>query len=270
MKRVAGISWVAIASWVGLLGIVAPLRAEDDVAGRIKRTLQARLPKLSIDAVQPAPVPGIYEVFVGNEVAYADATGNYLFVGRLMDTRNRRDLSAEQLDAHMAIDFHKLPFDRAIKIVKGNGKRQLALFADPDCPYCRQLEQSMRSISDVTIYVFLYPLESVHPGATVHAHEIWCSADRASAWTQWLLERKPPPGAGKAPPGASCAGDPVNELQALGTSLHIYSTPTMFLENGHRVGGAMAAPDLEKLLAQGSKEVPRTAAVSGAGHGSGG
>lgn len=223
------------------VGLMAPLHADEAaVRDRLKQTLESRFP-IKVDAVEPSPLPGVYEVISGHQIAYADATGDYLLVGRLMDTRTRHDLSAEHLDARDSIDFHALPFDKAIRIVKGNGARQLAIFADPDCPYCQQLEKDLRSVPDVTIFVFLLPLEHLHPNATAHAHAIWCAPDRGAAWTGWVIDRK-------APPSANCADDPISGIESLAQSLRIDATPTLFLQNGHRIGGEVPLEELQKLL----------------------
>jgi thiol:disulfide interchange protein DsbC len=227
-----------------------------DPLATLKATLQQRYPEIKIESIEPAPVAGLYEVRVAGRIIYVDASGEYLLLGKLVETRTRRDLTAAHLDRYRSIDFHKLPFERAIKIVKGNGRRQLALFADPDCPYCRELEKELRSVTDLTVYVFLYPLESLHPEATAHARAIWCSPDRATAWTEWMLERTPPPAA------AGCAGDPVSSIQDLAGSLQISSTPTMFLESGRRLSGALKADELQAGLDEG---IPGPApAVAGA------
>jgi thiol:disulfide interchange protein DsbC len=218
--------------------------ASDDVVSRLTQTLQKRFPTVRINAVQPSPVAGLYQVIAGDQVVYSDPSGEHVVVGHMMDTRTRQDLSAQALDTFYTIDFKSLPFDEAIKIVKGNGERKIALFADPDCPYCRQLEQSMRSMTNMTVYLFLFPLEQVHPHATADSEAIWCSPDRASAWTHWMLDRTPPP------KGGSCARDPIQKVHALADSLHVHATPTLFLQNGKRIGGAIPAEQLEKLMAE--------------------
>ena len=236
-----------------LLGAAAAGPPDDPATiDALRATLQQRYPDIAVEGIQPGPVPGIYTLFVRGRVVYADRTGDYLFVGKLIDTRTRHDVSAELLDARQPVDFHKLPFERAIKIVKGSGRRQLALFADPDCPYCRELEQELRSIDDLTVYVYLLPLENLHPDATAHARAIWCSPDRAAAWRAWMLERKPPPGSG-------CAEDPIAEIRALAASLHIAGTPTMFLESGLRLSSALPAVQLTQLLDTASGGAPPAA-----------
>jgi thiol:disulfide interchange protein DsbC len=233
------------------LSCITPLHADEQaVQTRLKQTLQERFPTLRIDSVQPAPFPGVYEVIAGEQVAYADASGNYLIVGRLMDTRTKQDLSAADLDAHNSIDFHTLPLDQAIRIVKGNGRRELAVFADPDCPYCQQLEKDLRSVTDLTVYVFLLPIVTLHPDAAKHAHAIWCAADPSAAWIAWVLDRKAPTPAGK------CAGDPTEATATLAASLHVHATPTLFLQSGERIGGDVPLDQLQRLIAQASLPVP--------------
>ena len=218
-------------------------RAEDATALAIlKQTLQQRFPDIKILDVQPTPAPGLFEIYTGDSIVYSTATGDHLILGSMMDTRTKRDLTAQSMDVHNAIDFASLPTGQAIKVVKGNGKRQLAVFADPDCPYCKKLEQELASVSDVTVYTYLYPLANLHPDAPTKAHAIWCSANRSETWTHWMVSQEP------AKPQANCSEDPLKDLQALGAKLHINSTPTLFLGNGKRISGMLTAAELEKAL----------------------
>jgi len=222
-------------------GSGAPAAAGSDIAGTLKQTIESRFPGVHVLEVQPAAVPGLYELYTGDQIVYADASGEYLLMGPLVQTRTRQNLTEDRLNEHGRIDFSSLPLDRAIKIVKGNGSRRFAVFSDPDCPFCQQLEQSLLSVSDITMYVFLYPIATLHPQATGKAHAIWCARDRSQAWNQWMHEKK-------LPPAGLCAGDPVKDLQQLGDKLRINSTPTMFFANGRRLAGAMPAADLERIL----------------------
>lgn len=237
-NRARHVAWVLIATRPLL---PACAQADEQAHARIKEALESRLPDQPILSVQASPVPGIYEVFTGNAIFHTDATGSYLFVGRLIDTRTKQDLNAGRVDDLNAIDFQTLPFDRAIRTVKGNGSRKLAVFTDPDCPFCQRLEQELQSISDVTIYTFLYPLKQIHPQAEAKSRAIWCAEDPAKAWNAWMLEKKDPG-------SATCEKDPVEELQALGKKLHITGTPALYFENGRRLSGALPAAQLEQLL----------------------
>jgi len=231
----AGLAAIGLSTLAGAAGAAA------DVPTAIREALAKRFPNVQVIDVRPGPVAGLYEVFTGDSIAYADATGDHLFVGSLIDTRNQRDLSSDRLDERLAIDFSTLPLDRAIKTVKGDGSRKLAVFSDPDCPYCQQLEHEIASISNVTVYTFLFPIAALHPTAPAKAHAIWCAENRSQAWTSWMMEKK-------MPEGASCDNDPVEELQALAKKLRINSTPVIYTGSGKRFGGTLPAAQLEKLL----------------------
>jgi len=210
----------------------------------IKKAIESRFAGVKVLDVIPSPINGLYEVYTGDRILYSDSTGDHLIVGSLIDSRTQTDLTQARMDERGAIDFKSLPFDKAIKITKGTGARPLAVFEDPDCPFCQRLEKELARVTDTTVYVFLYPIDKLHPEATLHSRQIWCAPDRAQAWTQWLTEHKPPPGV------SSCkGGDPVAALGKLGDDLHIDGTPTLFFANGKRVAGAMSAEEIKKMLA---------------------
>src|SRR6185369_18052904 len=152
-----------------------------------QKTLSERLPKSKIVDVRPAPLPGLYEVFTGGSMFYSDAKGDYVFEGSLIDTRTQKDLTEARVNERNVIRFDSLPFDKAIKVVKGDGSRKLAVFTDPDCPYCKRLEEEIKSVDNVTVYLFMFPLKQIHPNAERHAKAIWCSENSATAWTAWVL-----------------------------------------------------------------------------------
>jgi thiol:disulfide interchange protein DsbC len=254
-----------LACWVtfGLLALPGPLfAAAKDPTVAIKDTLKARFKDLEIIDVKPSPVPGLYEVFTGDSIAYSNATGDYVFVGSLMDTRTRANLTADRVNERNAVAFDTLPLGQAIKVVKGNGKRRMVVFSDPDCPYCKQLERTLADVNDTTVYVLLYPITSLHPDAANKAHAIWCARDRVSTWTSWMRDQQAPKTV-----SAPCKDDPVRALQALGHKLRVSSTPTLMFPSGRRVSGALPADELEPLLnapaaAQGSMPSAATPAAA--------
>lgn len=217
-----------------------------DIAAKIRATLKERIPELHIDAIHKGPLPGLYELNTGAELLYTNDTGTLIFAGNVVDTRTRQNLTADRWNTLNAIDFNTLPFDLAIKAVRGDGSRRLVVFADPLCPYCQQLEREMQGLTNVTIYTFLYPLETIHPGASVKSVDIWCAKDRSTAWSKWMLQ--------KVDPGDTrCKGAPIDAVQALGEKLHIDSTPTLFTIDGKRTRGAIKHNEIEQLLAQAHK-----------------
>lgn len=222
---------------------VAPLSAAQDKSPdltQLQKTLTERLPKAQIVDIQPASVPGLYEVFTGGALFYSDATGDYIFNGSLIDTRTKKNLTEDRVNERNAIRFDSLPFEKAIKVVKGDGSRKLAVFTDPDCPYCKRLEEEMKSVSNVTMYLFMFPLK-IHPNAERHAKSIWCSDDRPTAWTSWVLDKK-------EPTDKTCQNDPVAATLQLGEKLNVNGTPTIYFEDGSRQAGAMKAADLEARM----------------------
>lgn len=112
---------------------------------------------------------GLYEVRIGNDVFYSNATGDYLIQGELIDTKAQRNLTEDRINQLTAIDFKQLPLEDSIKIVRGNGERQIAVFEDPNCGYCKRFERDLQNVDNVTIHMFLYPIlsrDSVESRAT--------------------------------------------------------------------------------------------------------
>lgn len=215
---------------------VAPALAE-----KIRAALKEHVPKLVVSEVHDTPLPGIYEIVSPDGVSYTDVTGDYVLMGQLVDTRKQRNLTQERWTAFNNVDFNSLPFSLAIKSTRGDGSRQIAVFADPKCPYCQELEGELAKLDNITVYTFLYPLENVHPGATVKAHQIWCATDRASAWNNWMRKQE-------APPEHECADDPIKQLEALGDKLHIETTPTIIYRSGRRSPGMPSTKQFEHYL----------------------
>lgn len=233
-----------------------------DVDASIREVFATSYPAVKIVDVRPGPVEGLYEVFTGDNVVYANASGSLLFVGPLVDTATKGNLTTQRVDERNSIDFSTLPFDKAIKTVKGDGRHTLAVFSDPDCPFCKQLEQSIHTFDNVTIYTFLYPITSLHPDAANKARNLWCAENRSQAWQQWMID-------GKAAPTvtASCKADPIDELQNLGQKLRVGSTPTMFFANGRRVAGALTAEQLKQKFdaVEGAKASAKQGATAAGG-----
>ncbi|HEY3537776.1 MAG TPA: DsbC family protein [Trinickia sp.] len=212
----------------------------DQTTDKLKATLQARLPDLQIKSITKAPVAGLYEVNVGAQLIYSDANGDYVFVGDLLDTKAHANLTEARLAEINKVDFASLPLADAVKVVKGNGSRKIAVFSDPNCPYCKQLEASLKSIDNITVYTFLYPVLS--DDSTAKAKAIWCSADRAKTWEAWMLERRAPSGTG------SCDTSAIDKNLALGRGMNVTGTPTIILADGRRLPGAVSADALERAL----------------------
>jgi thiol:disulfide interchange protein DsbC len=227
----------------------------------LKSVLKERFPEVPIEQIVQSPIPGIYEVNTATDIVYADASGEHVIMGTMLATKTRQNLTTLRWDERNTIDFAKLPLDLAIKNVKGDGSRVLAVFSDPHCPYCQKLEKSLEEMNNTTVYTFLFPIEQLHPGATKDAHALWCSADRPDAWKKWMLTQQSPTIA------KGCSEDPLTKIHDLGDKLRVQSTPTVFLSNGRRVTGALPAAELEQRLSAAKAAAPASAANAAAGKG---
>jgi thiol:disulfide interchange protein DsbC len=210
-------------------------------AASVKHAIESRFPGTEVQHVAKGPMDGLYEVVLDGRLVYSDAQANYLFVGSIIDAKTQRNITRDRAHELFKVKFDSLPLDKAIKVVKGNGKRQMAVFSDPDCPFCKRLEKTMESINDVTMYVFLYPIESLHPDATKKAAAVWCSDDRAKAWQDLMLK-------GVRPKSGDTCTNPVADIVKLGQRLGVTGTPTIIFSDGHVAPGALPAKELNRLL----------------------
>ena len=209
----------------------------------IRKNLSERLPQLEkIDEVSKSPMDGLYEIRVnGTDIYYTDAQGNYLVQGNLIDTKQRRNLTEERIDKLTAIAFDTLPVKDAFTIVRGNGKRKLAVFEDPNCGYCKRFEEGLKTVDNITIHMFLYPV--LGPGSVEKSKNIWCAKDKAKSWQDWMIKSI-------EPTSAKCDTQAVDRNVALGKKYKVTGTPTLVFADGSRVPGAIGAEQVEQKLAQ--------------------
>ena len=223
-----------------LLALLATGAYSDEA--QIRKVVESKLGGAKVEGIQPGPI-GLYEVRFrgpnGMQVVYTDANATHIFLGKIYETASDRELTEERLRKLNAVKFDSLPLDQAVKIQRGDGKRVLAMFSDPYCPACRQFEQTLQQLNDVTIYVFMFPV--IRPELAEQSKAVWCSPDRAKAWIDVALRGKPP----TAKPG--CA-NPVEKNIELGRSLGVNSTPTLVFANGERVAGGLRIADLTEIL----------------------
>src|SRR5690606_29145728 len=205
----------------------------------VRKSFQERFPGIDIVVVKHTRFPGLYEVQIGMDLVYTDANVDYLMQGSLIDAKSRTDLTAERLEELSKVSFSSLPLELAVKQVKGDGTRQIAVFEDPNCGYCKRLHETLKDVDNITVYTFLFPILS--PDSTVKARNIWCAKDQAATWRNWMLD-------GKTPPEAKCE-TPVETVLALGRKMMVQGTPAIIFADGSRVNGALPLDALNKKLA---------------------
>ena len=204
----------------------------------IRKSLQSKFPGIGkLEHIVKTPYAGLYEIVVDDQLLYTDAEGKYIFEGNIIDVKSRRDLSGERRRVLFAIDFDTLPLELAVKKVKGNGKRRLAIFTDPNCSFCKRLEKELTGVSNVTLYFFMYP---IFPGSDEIVRNVLCSKDPIKAWDDWMLKEV-------APAKAVCKTR-TEEVLALGQKLHVTGTPNLIFGNGMQSPGFLPMGALEKYL----------------------
>lgn len=215
--------------------------AADEAA--IRKNIAERLPDFpKIEEVTKTPIPGVYELRIGTDIVYTDEQGDHLIEGQLVDTRTRTNLTEARVSKLTAIDFAKLPLKDAIVWKQGTGARKLAVFADPNCGYCKKFEKDLQQVKDVTVYTFLYPI--LGGDSPEKSRNIWCAKDSTKVWRQWMIE-------GTAIPQAAgpCDTSALQRNYALGKKHRINGTPGLVFEDGTHKPGAMSAAQIEQLLA---------------------
>jgi thiol:disulfide interchange protein DsbC len=208
----------------------------------IRKNISERLPDFpKIDEVIKAPVPGLFEVRVGTDIFYTDEQGNYLIEGQVIDTRSRANLTEARVNKLTQIDFANLPLKDAMVWKNGTGARKIAVFADPNCGYCKRFEKDLQQVKDVTVYTFLYPI--LGGDSPEKSRDIWCAKENAKVWLDWMLR-------GVAPVRSmgECDASALQRNAALGRKHKVNGTPAIVFEDGKRVPGAMTLEQIEKQL----------------------
>ncbi|MFY9326403.1 MAG: DsbC family protein [Georgfuchsia sp.] len=227
------------------ISMAASVFAADEPAEALAARLKEMYPATHVDRVQRSEIPALFEVVMGKNAAYTDTTGRYFVFGHLFDMKEQRDLTADRVEKAARIAFGELPLADAIKTVRGKGERVLAVFSDPDCPYCRRLEAELVKLDNVTLYTFPYPLEGLHAEAKDKSIAVWCSANRSQAWAELMKS-------GKAPASRTC-DHPIERNIQLGQRLGIQGTPTLLSADGRTLPGAAPKDRIEQWLMEGGR-----------------
>ena len=208
---------------------------------QIKADIQKKLgANAKVRSVTPAPVPGLYEVLVGNDIFYTDSSGKYLIQGEIIELATGKNITEQRQTDLNRIKWTDLNQANAFMVVRGNGTRQLAIFSDPNCGYCKRLEKSLQQLDNVTIYTYLIPILSAD--SAQKSKQIWCSADPNKAYIDWMVN-------GIAPTGKMDCSNPLDKNLTFAKTYGITGTPTLFFTDGSRFPGAVQIADIEKKFA---------------------
>jgi len=196
-----------------------------------------------LESLQRAPFGDLYEAVIrapdGVRIYYVDSRATVIIVGKAIDAKTDRHLTDDRLRSLKAARWEGLPLQWAITSIRGNGRRKIAVFSDPNCAYCKRLEESLAKLDDITVHILTYPV--LGPESVRLTRTVWCAKDRAQAWNDLMFRRV-------APPGKSDCDTPIEQVLAYGRSIGVDSTPTWFLESGERYRGALPLDKLKSLL----------------------
>jgi thiol:disulfide interchange protein DsbC len=239
MKNTVVLRW----KWVVTAAVLSCYLGVQAQEATIRKNLAERNPRWAkVDEINKSPIPGLYEVRIGDTVLYVDEQANHVIQGGgLFDTRTGVNLTEDRLSRAMAIDFSTLPLKDAMVWQSGNGRRKVAVFVDPFCGPCRFLEVELQKLTDVTVYVFLYP--SLGPASVKKSREIWCARDNARVWLKWMIGREQPPLSFML-----CDSSVLERNEEFGRRQRITGTPTLIFQDGYRVPGATTADRIERQL----------------------
>lgn len=246
--RLLAAALLAAASLHGALA--APTLEE----ANLMATLKKAYPATNFTSVTASEVPGIYEVWMGPNVAFISPKNPRFFImGRLLDAQTATDLTGPKLARaqHSArgvadtvdspdrpIDTSKLPLQDALKVVHGSGARTIYSFSDPACSFCRRLEPELAKLQDITIYTFVLPFQ----GRQL-PQGVLCSADPVKSWQSVMLNGDTTGLNGQA----DCAS-PLDRNVALARQLGVNGTPTIFYADGTRTTGYVPLSEIDRRI----------------------
>lgn len=223
---------------LGLSLLISPFSFADVDA--VKAKLEKNYPNVKIENIQATEMQGLYSGTLDQKIIYINEDAQHLFVGSMIRLKDQHNLTKDLALKDQQVDFKKLPLNDAIKTVRGNGKRQLAIFSDPNCPYCKSLEKNLTQLSDVTIYTFIYPIKNQ---SIIPSKQVWCSSNPTYAWKNLIQHAISPSAA------ANCE-TPIERNLALGKKLGLHGTPAIIFSNGTKVMGAYSAKEIEKIWSE--------------------
>lgn len=207
----------------------------DDLLIRLQKTY----PNIPFSKVQTTEAPGIYEAVFGTDLLYTEITGTYFFP-TMFNMKQQRNIGDERRAELALVDFAALPLGDAIKIVTGDGSRHMAVFADPNCSFCKKLETELVKINNMT--VFVYPVGILGADSLAKVEALACAkGDKGKLWLD-VMNR------GVVPQAGACGSRLPEKNLELFKKLGFQGTPALVFKSGKVLKGYAEAAKIESML----------------------
>jgi thiol:disulfide interchange protein DsbC len=205
------------------------------------------IPGTRPDQVRFSPVPGVYELTRGSDIAYVTADGKYAFTGDLYDLSTNDNLTEQHRRELRVKALAAFPESEMVIFGPKDPKYTVTVFTDVDCPYCRKLHSQIAQYNQLGVRVryLLYPRTGPHTTSWTKAEQVWCSADRNDALTRAKL--------GQELKSKPCANNPVARSYALGQDFALEGTPAIVMADGELLPGYVPPDVLVQHLRDAAK-----------------
>lgn len=220
---------------------MSSMSAEKTDASRLKSSLSRSFPELANASVRPSPIKGLVMLEFGNQVVYSTEDGKYLLLGDIVDVTTRTNLTENERGKQVVKLFNELGEQNMIVIGPADAKRTLTVFTDVDCTYCARLHQDVPELNrnGVKVRYLLFPRGGIGSTTYKKSVAVWCADDRAKA-------------VGIAKAGGhvdmKTCENPVERHYRLGERMDVTGTPTLYLDNGRKIGGYVPVAKLLPLI----------------------
>ncbi len=223
------------------LGLAAAGVSAQDLT---KEDLATRLNGVTAADISDSPLPGIYQVAIGAQVAYVTKDGRYIIRGDIYDADSSANVSEEtRARARVSMLDSVDPASMIVfKPASGEVKHKITIFTDIDCGYCRQFHREIDKVTalGIEVHYLFYPRTGPNTESWTKADQVWCAPNHNSALTRAKL-------GGEIPEVPAC-NSPVEAHYELGQQIGVRGTPAIFSETGELIGGYLPPATLAKVL----------------------
>lgn len=208
-----------------------------------------RISEAKLLKIQMSPVKGIWEVSFENKgergLFYLDFSKKFLMSGSIIEVNvsiNKTKERLNELNRDRKVNFSKIQLKNALVLGEKNAARKIAVFTDPDCPFCGKLHAELKKVvekrKDIAFYIKLFPLR-MHPDAYWKSKSIICN--KSLELLEDNFDKKPIP-------QPNCKTDEVDKNIKLAGELGISSTPTLILPDGSVHAGFLEAGEIINMV----------------------